>query len=114
MSERFEKTIQCKNTGPEGDLCAIEIGLSAGKWYDVKSGIIHSKTCKYPRVFKRRSTFPAKEMEENATFAEIRDLKEKFESIVQTQAEQSKDIENIKEILQAHTKELDFKKGNTV
>lgn len=114
MTQQYERTIQCKNTGPEGDLCAIEIGLSAGKWYDTKSGIIHSKTCKYPRVFKRRSTYPPKEMEENATFAEIRELKEKFESIVQTQVLQGKDIEKIFEILQSHTKELDFKKGNTV
>ena len=103
MSEQYERTIQCKNTGPEGNLCGIEIGLSAGKWYDTKSGIIHSKTCKYPRVFRRRSTFPAKDMEESATFGEIRELKERFESLVDTQVQQGKDIEKIFEILKAHS-----------
>jgi hypothetical protein len=114
MTRLYEKKISCKNQGPEGNTCGIEIGLFENKWYDTNSDIIHSKTCKFPRQFKRRSNYPKEEMAGDAVTAEIAELKDKLESVSETLGEHDRKIDNILEILKAHTAELDFKKGNTV
>ena len=98
MSMQFERTIPCKNTGPEGDLCAIEIGLSAGKWYDVKSGIIHNKTCKYPKVFKRRSTYPEKEQYNDSLRSEVAQLREELGKLTEAHVQLVKDVEKLQNV----------------
>jgi len=114
MTRLYEKKISCKNTGLQGEVCNMEIGLFEGKWYDTMSDIIHSKTCKYPRVFKRRTTYPKEEQREDAYTVQINELQEKLETVSETLGEHDRKIDNILEILKAHTKELDFKKASKV
>ena len=114
MTRLYEKKISCKNQGLQGETCNMEIGLFEGKWYDTMSDIIHSKTCKFPRVFKRRTTYPKEEQKADATTVEINELKDKLETVSLTLGEHDRKIDNILEILKAHTKELDFKKASKV
>ena len=92
MSQEYERTMMCKNCNEE------EIGLDAGKWYSVKSGILHTKVCKNPPKFKRRSNYPEKEQVNDALVSEIQDLKER--------------VSRLEEVAKAHTLQLDFKTGS--
>ena len=94
MSQQYERTMICKNCNED------EIGKDPndGKWYTVKSGILHTKVCKNPQQFKRRSTYPQKEQVNDALVSEIKDLKER--------------VTRLEEVAKAHTLQLDFKKGS--
>jgi len=114
MTRLYEKKISCKNQGLQGEVCNMEIGLFEGKWYDTMSDIIHSKTCRYPRVFKRRTTYPKEEQREDGYTVQINELKEKLETVAETLGEHDRKIDDLFQIAKSHAKELDFKKGNEV
>ena len=92
---QYERTMPCKNAGTDGGTCGIEIGLSAGKWYDVKSDIIHYKTCRYPREFKRRSSYPEKEQYNDSLRSEVAGLREELGKLRDAHVQLVKDVEKL-------------------
>ena len=94
MAKQYERTIMCKNCGE------AEIGLFEGKWYDTKSDIMHTKTCKNPPSFKRRSTYAKPELVSDAIAEEIRQIKE--------------ELNKHDDAIRALVKEVSFKKGSEV
>lgn len=77
MAREYEKVIECKQCG---ELIGVfkEPGQEKGLWYDIKSDILHQRTCKNPIKFKRRSSYPEGERVADATATEIKDIKERL------------------------------------
>ena len=93
-NQQYERTMVCKNCNED------EIGLFNGKWYSVKSDILHTKVCKNPPSFKRRSSYAKPELVSDAIAEEIRTIKE--------------ELNKHDEAIRALVKEVSFKKGTEV
>ena len=93
MAREYEKVIECKQCG---ELIGVfkEPGDEKGKWYDIESDILHTKTCKNPIQFKRRSTYPEKERRTDAVTEEILDIKKRIGNLEEAVKALVKQVDN--------------------
>ena len=94
MSMQYEKTIACKQCGEEIGVFK-QPGDAKGKWFDVKSGILHTKTCKNPIKFQRRSTYPEKEQYNDSLRSEVAQLREELGKLTEAHVQLVKDVEKL-------------------